>query len=50
LPASTVSCGFSIFRPILRTENPDELVWKHLKTDTAGRASITGLDDFRGQR
>ena len=27
--------------------NPDELVWKHLKADTVGRASITSLADFR---
>ena len=27
--------------------NPDELVWKHLKADTVGRASITSLNDFK---
>lgn len=27
--------------------NPDELVWKHLKADTVGRASITSLRDFK---
>src|SRR6201988_4988765 len=29
--------------------NPDELVWKHLKSDTVGRTSITCLDDFRNK-
>jgi transposase len=27
--------------------NPDELVWKHLKADTVGRASITNYADFK---
>jgi transposase len=27
--------------------NPDELVWKHLKADTVGRACITSLRDFK---
>jgi transposase len=27
--------------------NPDELVWKHLKTDTVGRMSITSPADFK---
>ena len=35
------------FPPYSPDRNPDELVWKHLKADTVGRASITGLADFR---
>jgi transposase len=27
--------------------NPDELVWKHLKADTVGRASIISFGDFK---
>src|SRR5271169_4390481 len=33
--------------PYSPDRNPDELVWKHLKSDTVGRTSITSLDDFR---
>src|SRR5882757_500421 len=33
--------------PYSPDRNPDELVWKHLKSDTVGRTSITCLDDFR---
>src|SRR6266571_4930667 len=33
--------------PYSPDRNPDELVWKHLKADTVGRASITSLADFR---
>ena len=33
--------------PYSPDRNPDELVWKHLKADAVGRASITSLDDFR---
>ena len=33
--------------PYSPDKNPDELVWKHLKADTVGRASITSLDDFK---
>jgi transposase len=33
--------------PYSPDRNPDELVWKHLKADTVGRASITSLDDFK---
>lgn len=33
--------------PYSPDRNPDELVWKHLKADTVGRASITDLDDFK---
>jgi transposase len=33
--------------PYSPDRNPDELVWKHLKSDTVGRASITNLADFR---
>ena len=33
--------------PYSPDRNPDELVWKHLKADTVGRASITGPDDFK---
>jgi hypothetical protein len=34
---------------IFADRNPDELVWKHLKSDTVGRTSITSLDDFRNK-
>jgi transposase len=33
--------------PYSPDKNPDELVWKHLKADTVGRASIVTLDDFK---
>ena len=33
--------------PYSPDKNPDELVWKHLKTDTVGRSVITSLADFR---
>jgi len=33
--------------PYSPDRNPDELVWKHLKADAVGRASITSLDDFK---
>jgi transposase len=32
--------------PYSPDRNPDELVWKHLETDTVGRRTITGNDDF----
>ena len=35
--------------PYSPDRNPDELVWKHLKADTVGRASISSLADFRGK-
>jgi transposase len=35
--------------PYSPDRNPDELVWKHLKTDTVGRASIASLTDFRSK-
>src|SRR6201987_1828758 len=35
--------------PYSPDRNPDELVWKHLKSDTVGRPSITCLDDFRNK-
>jgi transposase len=35
--------------PYSPDRNPDELVWKHLKSDTVGRTSITCLDDFRNK-
>lgn len=35
--------------PYSPDRNPDELVWKHLKADTVGRASITSLIDFRSK-
>lgn len=35
--------------PYSPDRNPDELVWKHLKADTVGRASISNLDDFRSK-
>ena len=33
--------------PYSPDRNPDELVWKHLKADTVGRATITSLGDFK---
>jgi transposase len=33
--------------PYSPDKNPDELVWKHLKADTVGRASIVTLNDFK---
>ena len=33
--------------PYSPDRNPDELVWKHLKADTVGRATITSLHDFK---
>jgi transposase len=33
--------------PYSPDQNPDELVWKHLKADTVGRTSITSFDDFK---
>src|SRR5215468_9369866 len=35
--------------PYSPDRNPDELVWKHLKSDTVGRISITCLEDFRNK-
>ena len=35
------------FPPYSPDTNPDELVWKHLKSDTVGRASIVDRADFR---
>lgn len=35
--------------PYSPDRNPDELVWKHLKTDTVGRATIANLADFRSK-
>lgn len=33
--------------PYSPDRNPDELVWKHLKADTAGRMAVTSKDDFK---
>src|SRR6516162_129151 len=33
--------------PYSPDKNPDELVWKHLKADTVGRASIISFGDFK---
>ena len=33
--------------PYSPERNPDELVWKHLKADTVGRASIISFADFK---
>ena len=33
--------------PYSPERNPDELVWKHLKADTVGRASIISFGDFK---
>jgi transposase len=35
--------------PYSPDRNPDELVWKHLKADTVGRASITSLNAFKAK-
>jgi transposase len=33
--------------PYSPDRNPDELVWKHLKTDTVGRMVVISRDDFK---
>src|SRR5204863_2884009 len=33
--------------PYSPDRNPDELVWKHLKADTVGRALVTSFRDFK---
>jgi len=33
--------------PYSPDRNPDELGWKHLKADTAGRMAVTRKDDFK---
>ena len=33
--------------PYSPDRNPDELVWKHLKSDTVGRMAVTGKEDFQ---
>jgi DDE superfamily endonuclease len=33
--------------PYSPDRNPDELVWKHLKSDTTGRMAVTGKNDFQ---
>ena len=33
--------------PYSPDRNPGELVWKHLKADTAGRMVVIGRDDFK---
>jgi transposase len=35
--------------PYSPDRNPDELVWKHLKADTVGRAAIQSYADFKGK-
>jgi len=35
--------------PYAPDRNPDELVWKHLKADTAGRAAIQSYADFKAK-
>lgn len=35
--------------PYSPDRNPDELVWKHLKADTVGRASIASYADFKNK-
>jgi hypothetical protein len=35
--------------PYSPDRNPDELVWKHLKTDTVGRMTITDKADFKAK-
>jgi len=48
---ATVSDRLRLFYlpPYSPDRNPDELVWKHLKADTVGRATITSLRDFKGK-
>jgi transposase len=48
---STLNGALRLFYipPYSPDRNPDELVWKHLKADTVGRASITSLIDFRSK-
>jgi transposase len=35
--------------PYSPERNPDELVWKHLKTDTVGRTTIISFNDFKNK-
>ncbi len=35
--------------PYSPDRNPDELVWKHLKADTVGRASIVSFNNFKNK-
>ena len=35
--------------PYSPDKNPDELVWKHLKADTVGRAAIVSFSDFKSK-
>ena len=35
--------------PYSPDRNPDELVWKHLKTDTVGRMAVTDKTDFKSK-
>jgi transposase len=35
--------------PYSPDRNPDELVWKHLKSDTVGRMVVTNKDDFKSK-
>ena len=35
--------------PYSPDRNPDELVWKHLKADTAGRMAVTSKADFKNK-
>jgi transposase len=35
--------------PYSPDHNPDELVWKHLKSDTVGRMVVTGKADFKSK-
>jgi len=45
----TLGGGLKLFYlpPYSPDRNPDELVWKHLKSDTVGRMVVTGKADFK---
>ena len=47
----TLGGGLKLFYlpPYSPDRNPDELVWKHLKSDTVGRMVVTGKADFKKQ-
>jgi len=47
----TLGGGLKLFYlpPYSPDRNPDELVWKHLKSDTVGRMVVTGKADFKSR-
>ena len=48
---ATLAGRLSLFflPPYSPDRNPDELVWKHLKTDTVGRMVVTDWTDFKSK-